>query len=96
MQKQVVRQKFEKEDFPAIFEGLTNHKTKENLLVSNLNVISEKLAEEIKKHLVENQVTISLSEIERTSRKLLQEIGREAIAKATQEQEMIFPRRSHV
>ena len=65
MQKQVVRQKFEKEDFPVIFEGLTNHKTKENLLMNNLTALSEKLAEKAENHLVENQATISLSEIER-------------------------------
>ncbi len=47
--------------------------------MNNLTAISEKLAEEIEKHLVENQATISLSEIERTSRELLQEIGRQAI-----------------
>ncbi len=49
--------------------------------MNNLAAISEKLAEEIEKRLIENQATISLSEIERTSRKLLQEIGRQAIAK---------------
>ncbi len=59
--------------------------------MNNLTAISEKLAEEIEKQMVENQVTISLSEIERTSRKLLQEIGRQAIAKVTQEQETAYP-----
>lgn len=59
--------------------------------MNNLNAISEKVAEEIIKHISENEIAVTLSEIERTSRQVLQEIGRLAIAKVAQNEETAYP-----
>lgn len=59
--------------------------------MNNLNAIVEKVAEEIIQHISENEITVTLSTIERTSRQLLQEIGRQAIAKVAQEEETAYP-----
>lgn len=59
--------------------------------MDNLNAISEKVAVAIMEHMTAEGTTLTLSEIEKTSRTLLQEIGQQAISQVIQATETVYP-----